>query len=40
VGSYGESFRRNLGTESAIELLRGLNALWAEGGLMHAMPIR
>ena len=40
VGNYGESFNRHLGTESAIRLPRGLNALWTEGGLMYAMPFR
>jgi len=40
VGSYGESFERNLGANSAIKLPRGMNALWTEGGLMYAMPFR
>jgi general L-amino acid transport system substrate-binding protein len=40
VGTYGESFDRNLGKESPIKLGRGLNDLWTEGGLMYAMPFR
>jgi len=37
VGNYGEMFERNLG---ALELDRGLNRLWTEGGLMYAPPFR
>jgi general L-amino acid transport system substrate-binding protein len=40
VGNYGESFNRHLGKESPIRLIRGLNDLWTEGGLMYAMPFR
>lgn len=40
VGNYGESFERNLGAASPINLPRGANALWSEGGLMYAMPVR
>jgi general L-amino acid transport system substrate-binding protein len=40
VGNYGEVFDRNVGKDSALKLDRGLNALWTEGGLMYAMPIR
>jgi general L-amino acid transport system substrate-binding protein len=40
VGNYGESFERNLGVGSAINLDRGLNALWRDGGLLYAMPFR
>lgn len=41
-GNYGEIFERNLGSNSALDLARGLNAQWnAEpGGLMYALPIR
>jgi general L-amino acid transport system substrate-binding protein len=38
VGNYGESFARNLGRSSALEIGRGLNALWREGGLLYAPP--
>ena len=34
VGHYGEIYRRNLGDGSPLEMPRGLNALWTEGGLM------
>ncbi|MGE5538707.1 MAG: amino acid ABC transporter substrate-binding protein [Gemmatimonas sp.] len=40
VGNYGESFERNVGKGSKLKLERGLNALWTNGGLMYAMPIR
>jgi len=40
VGNYGESFDRNVGPDTAIGLERGLNALWTEGGLQYAAPIR
>jgi general L-amino acid transport system substrate-binding protein len=40
VGNYGDLFERNLGKSSALKLERGLNALWTEGGLMYAPPIR
>jgi general L-amino acid transport system substrate-binding protein len=40
VGNYGESFDRNVGAGSKLDLPRALNALWTQGGLMYAMPIR
>jgi general L-amino acid transport system substrate-binding protein len=40
VGNYGESFERNLGSDSPIRLDRGLNNLWTRGGLMYALPLR
>jgi len=40
VGNYGELFARNLGEDSPLELERGLNRLWTEGGLLYAPPIR
>jgi len=40
VGNYGEMFERNLGKETSLGLPRGLNALWTQGGLMYAPPIR
>ncbi|MBP8828881.1 MAG: amino acid ABC transporter substrate-binding protein [Desulfobacter sp.] len=40
VGNYGESFNRTVGPDTPLGLQRGLNALWTEGGLMYAMPIR
>jgi len=40
VGNYGESFERNVGQGSPIKIKRGLNALWSQGGLQYAPPIR
>jgi len=40
VGNYGEIFDRTLGKNSPLKLERGLNALWTQGGLMYAWPIR
>ena len=40
VGNYGEIFDRNIGPKTPLALERGLNALWTDGGLMYASPIR
>lgn len=40
VGNYGEIFERNVGQGSQLKLPRGVNALWTNGGLMYAPPIR
>lgn len=40
VGNYGESFERNLGKNTPLAISRGLNALWKDGGLQYAPPIR
>jgi general L-amino acid transport system substrate-binding protein len=40
VGNYGEMFDRDLGASSAIQLDRGSNRLWTQGGLMYAPPLR
>ena len=40
VGNYGEIFDRNVGPNTPLRLVRGLNALWTDGGLMYAMPAR
>lgn len=40
VGNYGELFDRTLGKSSPLNLPRGKNALWTQGGLMYPMPIR
>jgi len=40
VGNYGEIFERNVGKNTPLGLERGLNALWTEGGLMYALPLR
>ena len=40
VGNYGESFERHLGQQSPLKIARGQNALWSNGGLQYAPPIR
>ena len=40
VGNYGESFERNVGPKTPLNLPRGLNNLWNKGGLMYAYPVR
>lgn len=40
VGNYGEMFERNVGLKTPLGIPRGLNALWRNGGLMYAPPIR
>ena len=37
VGNYGEIFERNL---APLEIERGLNALWTDGGLQYSPPYR
>jgi general L-amino acid transport system substrate-binding protein len=40
VGNYGEIFERNVGMSTPLKIERGLNALWTDGGLQYAMPVR
>lgn len=40
VGNYGEVFDRSIGAGSPMKLDRGMNALYTNGGLMYAWPIR
>lgn len=40
VGNYGEIFDRNIGSGSELGFARGLNALWVNGGLQYAPPVR
>lgn len=40
VGNYGEIYERNVGTGSKINLPRGINKLWNDGGLMYSPPFR
>lgn len=40
VGNYGELYNRHLGPDTPMGLERGLNELWAKGGLIYAPPIR
>ena len=39
VGTYGDVYARNLGPASGLDVPRGLNALWTEGGLHYPMPL-
>jgi general L-amino acid transport system substrate-binding protein len=39
VGNYGEMYERNLGHDSTLNIERGPNRLWTEGGLLYAPPI-
>ncbi|PHS78989.1 MAG: amino acid ABC transporter substrate-binding protein [Rhodospirillaceae bacterium] len=40
VGNYGEMFDRNVGPSTPLAISRGLNALWSNGGLQYAPPVR
>ena len=40
VGNYGEAFDKHLGGASRINIPRGVNRLWSQGGLQYAPPIR
>ncbi len=40
VGNYGEMFDRNVGPDTPLGISRGLNALWSNGGIQYAPPIR
>ena len=40
VGNYGEVYARDLGEGSPLKIPRGMNALWRDGGLQYAAPVR
>lgn len=40
VGNYGEVFERNVGPNTPLNIERGLNALWTNGGLQYSPPFR
>ncbi len=40
VGNYGEMYDRHLGPDTPINLPRGINNLWTQGGIQYAPPIR
>jgi len=40
VGNYGGIFDRHLGPGTPLDLTRGINAQWTQGGLISAPPIR
>jgi general L-amino acid transport system substrate-binding protein len=39
-GNYGEIFERNIGSSTPMNISRGLNALWKNGGILYAAPVR
>ncbi len=39
-GNYGEIFDAHIGPDTPLALERGLNALWRDGGILYAAPIR
>jgi len=40
VGNYAESYNRNVGPDTQIALVRGVNALWSSGGILYSPPFR
>lgn len=40
VGNYKELFERHLGQKSELQLERGYNRLWRNGGLLYSPPLR
>jgi general L-amino acid transport system substrate-binding protein len=40
IGNYSETYERHVGPNTPIGLARGLNALWRDGGIQYAPPIR
>ncbi len=40
VGNYGEIYTRNLGDQTQLNLPRGQNRLWRDGGLMYSPPFK
>jgi general L-amino acid transport system substrate-binding protein len=40
VGNYGESFERNVGMNTPLQLPRGVNQLWIKGGILYSPAFR
>ncbi|MCD4722807.1 MAG: amino acid ABC transporter substrate-binding protein [Desulfobacula sp.] len=40
VGNYGEIYDRHFGPSTKLNIPRGVNKLWTQGGLQYALPIR
>ena len=40
VGNYGESFNKHIGPGTPLNLERGLNNLWNNGGILYVPPFR
>jgi general L-amino acid transport system substrate-binding protein len=39
-GNYGEIYERNFGSGSGLNIERGMNRLWNQGGLLYAPPFQ
>ena len=40
VGNYADIYNRNFGTGSALDLPRGLNTLYGDGGIIYPLPFK
>ena len=40
VGNYGEIYDRHLGPDTPLNIPRGINASWVDGGLLYSPPFR
>ncbi len=40
LGNYGEIYARAIGPGTDLDLPRGRNALWTQGGLLYPLPVR
>ncbi|MFT7213968.1 MAG: general L-amino acid transport system substrate-binding protein [Granulosicoccus sp.] len=40
IGNYGEIYDRHIGPNTPVGLVRGINELWTNGGLIYAPPLR
>ncbi|RVT96369.1 amino acid ABC transporter substrate-binding protein [Rhodovarius crocodyli] len=40
LGNYGEMYERHMGESTPVNLPRGPNRLWTQGGLLYALPMR
>jgi general L-amino acid transport system substrate-binding protein len=40
VGNYREVFECNVGKNTSLKLERGLNALWTQGVIQYAPPVK
>lgn len=40
VGNYGEVYDRHVGPNTPLAIPRGINALWTDGGIQYAPPVR
>ena len=40
VGNYGEIYDRHFGPSTKLNIPRGVNKLWTQGGLHYALPVR